>query len=73
MIDWICSKSFVRDRWLRGSVPTNFVQDCTYNPMPHLLRQRDPHALHSPLDDVKVQPGQAGPLQQEKSLSRVAQ
>ena len=28
MIDWICIKSFVRDSWLQGSVPTHFDQDC---------------------------------------------
>ena len=28
MIDWICSKHFVHDSWLRSSVPTNFGQDC---------------------------------------------
>ena len=31
MIDWICSKHFVHDSWLRSSVPTNFDQDCSLN------------------------------------------
>ena len=28
--EWICSKSFVRDNWLRGSIPTNLDKDCSY-------------------------------------------
>ena len=29
MIDWICSKHFVHDSWLRSNILTNFDQDCS--------------------------------------------
>ena len=41
MIDWLCSKSFVRDNWLQGSVPTNFDQDCRSTDDLRLSEKRD--------------------------------